>query len=489
MDILNNEMNNKNESWGSVSREQLDSILKSLQTGNGTYGSSAPTALTNGTAMMMESLDSSLKLVTFDMKHLKLWPLIAKDRAYSTVEQYNRQTSYGESTNGAFFDADAGTAPNEQTSAYNRQLQVVRYMGTTRVVSHPMTLVNVAHGPIIAKEIKNGTAFLLSNMERNLFEANGFFTNASGLFDGDTADLPTNSAKFNGLEQQIRFGNTDTEAKYTGFEGYGDTQSVVFDLEGSAPSEDTLEDSCKIALENHGQPNTLFIDHTTHSGLGKLFFPKERVNAMGVANGHAGFVLNKFTTCAGEISIVGDTFLRPKQAPLTVAHTGAPTAPTISLGVTADANSNLSATTYYYKVSALNNSGESVGSSQGSQVVASGERVQITITGTTGALYYAAYRSTTSGSGWQFIGYVADTNASGGAGATFNDAGNKVGGLPTGYLLTLDQDHIIWKQLAPMMKMDLAITGPAYRWMQMIYGTPIVYNPLHHVLIDNIGRA
>lgn len=477
------------DGFGTVSQEQLDALMKSLSTGTDNYDA-APSTLTNGTALMVESLDSSLRSVTFGMKNLRLWPMIPKDKAYNTVEEYNRQTSYGETSNGGFFDADAGTAPDEHTAAYNRQIQVVRYMGTTRIVTHPLTLVKPAHGPVIAREIKNGTMYLLQNLERQLFEANGFFQDASGDFDGDSADIPTGSAKFNGLEQQIRAGNSDTQAQYTGFEPYGGTLSVVKDLAGDTPDEDALEDLCNKSLENFGMPTDLFIDHRTHRDLNTIFYPKERINSMGVSNGQAGFVLTKFVSSAGSININGDVFLRPKASNIS-AQTGAPATPVNSAsGTEVDATSQLATATYYYRVAAVNNSGESAASAERSQAVVAGNRVRLTIdAGTTGALYYAVYRSSTSGGTFEFIGYVKDSNAAGAGGATFRDAGNKQPGLPTGYLLQLDADNMVWKQLAPLMKMDLAVTGPAFRWMQLLYGTPIVFAPLHHALLTNIGRV
>ena len=86
------------DGFGTVSQEQLDALLKSLSTGTDAYDA-APSTLTGGTALMVESLDASLKSVTFSMKNLKLWPRIPKDRAYNTVEEYNRITSYGETQN------------------------------------------------------------------------------------------------------------------------------------------------------------------------------------------------------------------------------------------------------------------------------------------------------------------------------------------------------------------------------------------------------
>lgn len=472
---------------GTISVDQLDGLLKSLNAGDYNV---APNTLTQGGALAMESLDSSLKAVTFEMKNLKLWPRIAKEKAYNVFEEYNRQTSYGESSNGGFFDANAGTTPNESTSGYNRQGQYVKYMGSTRIVALPLTMIRPAHGPIIAREIKNGTVDLLGKMERNLFEANGYFQSSTGTFTGAAGDVNTNPAKYNGLEQQIRNGNFDSTAQYTGWEAYGGTASTIKDLAGVSPDEDAIEDVAANVLINNGSPDTMMVDPLTHRDLSKIFYPKERIPSMGVSNGQAGFVLNKFMTSAGELNLVSDIFLRPKYTPLTVAQTGAPATPVVSGTTTeVDATAELSGT-FYYRVSAFNDAGESLATAEASQAVTVGNRAKITIAaGTAGAKYYACFRSSVSGSGWKFIGYVKDTNTSGGAGAIFRDAGHKVPGAPTGFLLDLNAEKVSFRQLAPMMKMDLATIGTAYRWMQMIFGTPIVYTPLHHGLWDNVGRA
>jgi hypothetical protein len=39
-----------------------------------------------------------------------------------------------------------------------------------------------------------------------------------------------------------------------------------------------------------------------------------------------------------------------------------------------------------------------------------------------------------------------------------------------------------------MMKMDLAVLSPAYRWMILLYGTPILFAPKKWIRMINIGR-
>jgi len=55
------------------------------------------------------------------------------------------------------------------------------------------------------------------------------------------------------------------------------------------------------------------------------------------------------------------------------------------------------------------------------------------------------------------------------------------------FLIENNTDVYSFKQLAPLMKMDLAILSPAYRFMILLYGTPILYAPKKMVRFINIG--
>lgn len=491
------ETENFQEGFGLASQSEVDTLNKALSAGTGYTG--APTSLSGGGALQVESLEPSLKAVTFEMKTLKLWPMINKTQAYNTVEEYNRQLSYGEQTNGGFFDADSGAAPNSHDANYTRQLEIVRYIGTTRVVSHPLTLVRSNHGPVIAQQIKNGNMWILEQVERQLFEANGYFVTSTGTFTGADASVPSTSVKFNGLDKQVRKGDTDTNATYTGFDGYNDTtdNSVIINQDGAILDEDALETGGQRVLDNFGTPTHLFMPNKVHSDTSRLFYPKERINNMGVSEGSAGFILNEFVSSAGVYKMVGNRFLAPRRGVLAAAQTGAPATPVIgSTSTVADANSKFGVSasepvgTYSYRVSALNASGESLAVAQSSQAITAGNSVQVVISaGTSGAVYYAVFRAPVgTTTGHEFIGYVADSTGNGG-GVTFRDAGNKLPGLSNAYLTQLDPENITWRQLAPLMKIDLAIIGAAYRWMQLLYGTPVIFMPRHQVIFDNIGRA
>jgi hypothetical protein len=70
---------------GLVSQEELESLQKAITAGYG--GAGKPTDLTYGGVIQSESLESTLKSVTFDMKNLKFWPAVSIDKAYNLFER------------------------------------------------------------------------------------------------------------------------------------------------------------------------------------------------------------------------------------------------------------------------------------------------------------------------------------------------------------------------------------------------------------------
>lgn len=290
---------NFGEGQGVVSAREVDDLNKAIEAGAGYSG--APTALTGGGALQVESLDGSLKSVTYEMKNIKLWPMLAKDQAYNTIEEYNRVDRFGDQGKGFIRE---GALPRSEDASYSRQIQRVRFVGVTRELTHVYTLVRNAHGDAIAREIRNGTMRILEIVERNLFDGHGAYSNA-GLFDGsDAALLPESDLAWDGLDKQIRKGNTDASAKAKAFTGYGVEESVIKDQRGLVMDEDSLEDGGRIVVDNFGMPSVLMLDTKAHSDLARQFYPKERVNPMGVANGRAGFVLQSFVSSAGEFALV-----------------------------------------------------------------------------------------------------------------------------------------------------------------------------------------
>lgn len=118
------------------------------------------TRITSGTG--------ALKALTCVTQHVKPWKKISKSCAHSTVQECNQLRSYGQ-TNGGF--VMEGELPAMQDSKYRHQASFIKFLGTTRKITHPMTLVRSAVGDLVGRENTNGILWLLKQLEHGLFRA------------------------------------------------------------------------------------------------------------------------------------------------------------------------------------------------------------------------------------------------------------------------------------------------------------------------------
>jgi len=452
----------------------VDDLKKAIDTGNYAYATSVPGDLTQGAAWQVESLDSTLRNVTFKMKNLKLWPDIAKSQAYNVVEEYNLEQAHGGDE--PIFISDGGL-PNENDFTVSREVAQVKFLGCRRQVTHPATLVKPAHEPLIAHQIKTGTMWILGKLERELFKA-----------DSDITAL-----EFDGVDKQIREKGIDSEYIPGEFAGFGNSDEVVIDLRGEVLDEDVLEEAANNIAENFGFPSDLYLGTRQHSDLSKQFYPKERIPQMGQADGKAGYVLAQFVSSAGIFDLKGNVFNRPRRGPVTGVGAG-PTSVLVTDSAEAAASEWLTAEQgdYFYAVSAIYSaSGESPAIPvAGAYTKPNNNNIDVDWTAAVApsgetVLAYNIFRGVMDGAAGtvEFVGRVA------GGTVTFRDTNAFLPGLATAYLLQQDAENLMWKQLAPLMKMDLAIVAPAYRWMQLLYGCPIIYTPRKNVVLENIGRS
>src|SRR5574337_1093632 len=159
----------RGDGFNDASAGDVQELNKALMATESKGGAVDGSTTASGAPLKVESLEKTLKVVTFSQKNIVFWKETPVLPAYNTVEEFNRLTSYG-SDQGGF--TGEGELPEEDDSTYVRQSELVKYMGSTRVVTHPMTLVNTAHGAVIQREIENGTIWILSKIERALFEGN-----------------------------------------------------------------------------------------------------------------------------------------------------------------------------------------------------------------------------------------------------------------------------------------------------------------------------
>jgi len=468
---------------GLVSQEEMQSLTKAITAGYG--GAGKPTDLTYGGVIQSESLESTLKSVTFDMKNLKMWPAISIDKAYNLFEQYNRLIGYGSDASPYIGE---GGAPQEEDSTYVRDGKKIVFFGTRRKVSHQMTLVRTTVGDVVAQQAKEGTMHLLKHIERELYWGQSHFGNAAtGAQTGANSDIHSSSIALSGLLQQLLVGDDDAQQKSGDFEGFGDFKSIGQDLGGNVVTQDDIEELAVIALENFGSPSQMHMEPSAISAFVKQFYPQFR-SQPGLASQTVGYDVNKVTTTAGAVDFKPNLFLRPKDGARSAAvNAQAPAVPSSGAMTTGTTAGSLTdGGVYQYKVTAVNDFGEgaplqatitSNPDSNGSQI--------LTVTAA-GAKYVNVYQSADAGAvgSERFVGRYKYT----GAGMTAVLAGVKQPGLGEAFLLDMSAECMRFKQLAPLSKINFAIVSTALEFAVVLYGALFVYTPRFNGFWKNVGK-
>jgi len=462
------------QGFGISDAATLSELNKALTAG---YASD-PGTQSGGGALRVEALDATLKIVSFMMKNIVFYNDIPKSKATNTVEEYNMLSKYG--GDGGFFINEGGL-PRTEDSKYQRKVEFVKFMGTTREITHPMLLVKPAHGNVVAQETKNGTMWMLQRMEENLFKGN--------------ADIIPQS--YNGLDKQLVRGYADAD---TAGDGKPDVSlEHVIDLRGGHITESIFEEASRVLLDNYMFPTACYLPHTAHTDYNKGFFSKGRYGIpVGGQEMMTGFDSRQVKTAGGIISLKPNVFLRIDQkAPSVASNSTAPTAPaTVAAAIEASPTGRAfkagEAGLYHYEVTAISRSGESAATAIASAVtVADTEAVELTITkgavsgndDTQGYRIYRTRKGDPTGTK-----YLVEEVVSAGATTVFVDGNETLPGSGVAYIGQMDETVLTLRELCPMLKFPLATVATSIRWMQVIYNTPILFRPRGFVKIKNIGR-
>ena len=354
---------------------------------------------------------------------------------------------------------------------------------STNEVTHPATLVHPAHGDVIALENQNGILYLLERVEDSLFHGDSALA-----FDGE-------AEQWDGLDSLI------------------DVNSFI-DLEGQPLQEADIEEASNQIIEAFGYPTDMFLGTRAMSDLTKTFYPRERVSIPAPVGGQVGFAVQSMATQAGVIQFNPDVFLRQLKsppaaatspnaplAPASIVDAGAPGA-AASAEWTKQLGTPAVGTLFSYAVTACNRFGESAPVFATATVTAgeaaANNSMILTITnaaavGANPPEYYRVYRgrpgvtTTTPGDLSEILRIPAASQAGGGT-TTATDRNFLIPFTEIAYLGELTPQVLTFRQLAPLMKLDIAVLAPAYRWMCLLYGTPILFAPRKWTRLLNIGR-
>jgi hypothetical protein len=467
---------------GLLSQDEVENLSKALTAGYG--GAGRPTDLTYGGVLQTESLEATLKVVTFDMQNLKLWPAISIDKANNLFEQYNRLIGYGSDASPYIGEGGAG---QEEDSTYVRDGQRIAFFSKRRKVSHQMTLVRTSVGDVVAQQAKEGTMDLLKHVERELYWGHAHFVSATGQLTGLESDLPANSIAMNGLLKQIIKGDKDIQFRSGDFDGWGaEQQSVVRDLAGLSFTQDDVEGLAVAIMENFGAPGQLHAEPAVISAFVKTFYPQFR-SEPGLANQTVGYDVSKVTTTAGAIDLKPNLFLRPRQGVRPVGvNAKAPSIAGLSVaGAASGSGSKLAAGTFAYAVTFVNDFGESAPIAAAGVAVTAGQIVTLTITGSipSDVKYVKVFRAA-NGAAAATAQFVTNHRL----GQAIVDAGERKPGLGEMFLLDMKPESMKFKQLLPLSKMNLAVVTTALEFLIVLYGALFVYSPRFNGVLRNVGK-
>lgn len=473
---------------GMHSAEGLDSLNKALAAEQITGRDTADLTTASGAPLKVESLEKTLKHITFREQDIRLWKDIPKKPAYNTVEEYNQQTSYGANRGGWNKE---GELPEEEDSIFVRRAQLVKYLGVTKSVTHQMTLVNTMIGSVMERTIKDGTLWILRTLNQ-------------GLYFGDEKIVPE---QFNGFLAQQR--HSDAWASYA---EYMDSEHVV-DLRGSALTEDAIESAANSIVEAYGLGTQLYGPPAVLSSFVRNFYGNKFIvpNTPSLSDGIMGQRVQAFDSQFGRIGLNHDIFFKklPSKTAKTAANSQkAPNKPIWSTTGAADIKTAVSGSKWgsadagnvFYGVVAINRFGESALAIYETAVAAVANcAIDLKFEdggGTNKATAYRVYRTKVGGSVDGEFFPLFDVSLDdvqrgydGGAAGIVRDMNRFLPDTDQSMLVQFDNEVIEFAQLAPLMKMDLAILSPAYRFMVLLYGTPFLYAPKKMVRFINIGKS
>ena len=482
---------------GLDSPDKIYELAKAMSAGD-TTGQGLIGTLTSGAALKTESLDPMLKILTSQDKHIVLHKILPKQNAYNTVEEFNQLVDYG--LNIGIFNKE-GETPQFTDSIYRRESVLIKYTGVSGEVTHPFTLVRLGSGvgDALAQEVKNKTQFLIRALDKAYPVGNSRLV----------AD------EFDGIFKQHYAGVTgETTPTLAGLNKFFADSSVV-DARGYILSDKMVEDAGHAVVhDNFGNISSIIGPPIVFSNYVSQFHESKRI-VVGIEGGVEGATMgqsvNKIQTQFGPVDVITDIFFDYKTSKAyneAATSAKAPAAPVAAGNLTnnvTDTNTQFtdSAGNYWYGVTAKNRYGESALTlfDTAVQAIAATEACDLTFTHTDGA--YAAEC---------FVIYRTEKNASAYTTAKFypifactrSDFGTGVDGAAAGSVrdknrwianthsaIVIDNSLDVWalKQLAPIMRMDLARTSPSFRFMILAYLTMVLFAPKKLSRIVNIGNS
>jgi hypothetical protein len=485
-----NSYENFGQGFGEASQAEVGDLYKALQAGTITGRETDGLLDASGAPLKVESLEGTLKSLTFQERDIRFWQRIPKMEAYNTVEEYLRFISPGSDRGGFVNETEL---PEEEDSVYQRASVLIKFLGVTKSVSLAMQMVNTGAGigNIIQRETKNGSLWILRKADRSLAFADSRIN--ENEFDG-----------FIALQKQA----------FASLDAWHNSTSVI-DLRGKRISETVVEDAVLSIHQNFGFASLLMAPPVVTSNIAKNFYQLKLFspNSAEITNAVVGQKVDKIQTQHGAIDMDSDIFLARNPGRYTTDNATSTKAPgnpvpavVTPVALSSDTRTKFADSNgdYYYGVAARNKYGESQVISMNAAKVTVGTTNSVDLTFSSGggaypATGYVIYRSKVNPAGAAtatvlypiFEVSVADlsTGFDGADAGKIRDNGRFLPGCETAFVVQNDEQVWSFKQLAPLMKLDLALLSQARRFMVLLYGAPALYAPKKMVQFINVGTV
>ncbi|EIW6162809.1 hypothetical protein MF451_003806 [Salmonella enterica subsp. enterica serovar Saintpaul] len=468
---------------------EYQELVKALEAGTNsgkTAYSSDVATLTQGGALAVQSLDTTMKTTIQENKHFTLFNRLAQSNAINIVDEYSRQTHVG-----GFLGGSTNTQMGVVRAAqgeYKREIGLVKFLMSLRQIGYILNIGKNIAEPIAIEE-RNGALQLLTDANYLLYHGNASVVESQ--FDGI----------FKQIDDAIEKGEM--------------TEDCRVDMRGTPLQSVEPFSQINVAVSSYGswgRSTDAFLPNSVQNDLNMGLDPAFRWMEDGANLPVIGGNVTGIRLINGVLRTSLDTFLHCEENPMTHVFE-------LSNADLADANSKLKVETgkavaavkasstsgftskqygtYVYAVAGISRSGAGMSKAEKTgmvEVKSGAEAVTITITNPTSPDLggFAIYRSRQG----ETVGDLKDMRLvkiipATGATTVFTDENRDIPGTISVPLLNLEQgaDAIGWRQFQPMTKIQLpfGVGGmPVLSWFQFLFGYLRVTKPKHHGYIKNI---
>lgn len=495
MSLYNEDLFNQNQGANPAtpfSSANIDELIKAISADQNS-GTALNNTLTNGAALKYESLEATLKNLTFNNQHFVFYNAIAKKAARSTNEEYNQLVSYGRSGKYSVLE---GELPESVDTQYRRKSEFIKYKGIVGQVTDVILQTN-NQIDVMAQEVQSKMTLLLQSIENEMH------------FGNQRVD----PLQFDGVYELHKKSISSDNATYF-------NSPFTLDVRGHVLLDShTNEIVSNVVNQGYGLVTDIFAPPSVFTDYVDQKYDQRRIITGGdVQAGKFGQRVTEFVTQFGSIMPNATIFGRRSVARYTSGTTAAAQAPKSPAAITPDGEGPLAAVSdtantkfgtayagdYYVAVAAVNQYGEGplTALSASAVTVAATESIDMKWSITDNAYPatgYVIYRSekdpSTALANTPLYPVMTITVAElaagydGAAAGLARDRNYDIPNTEKAFLYqTRNADIMAIKELGKMKKLDLAITNPTYRFAILYYLTQIMYQPFKVGIINNIGK-